>query len=343
MSISMESNVQAANIRNIISKTAEAVAVINILSDIKHHEYAREWTNKAYSKMSPQSLSMLELISALPYQGIEFYEIVLDTKVFDDVKVLCKKIMEYDDIKFIYALTGEMIDVDKIKKIRNDRNEFENFIHELLWVYRGIKEIYEWIIFRTDDFKSNFVNLLLEIDNDAFEEKILSLNKCYDEAVKDMNSKLNKHSVSEVANEVMNNTVEEDNGIDEYIFIPSYFINPHYVMAFNKSSRLFLYDIRKKAAVEREEKAEKLSVSLKILSDKTRLEILRLLILQPCSGKILSSRLRLTTATISHHIDLLRSINLIDETRDKNTKYYSVNASEVDRLIKKLHNFLYND
>lgn len=342
MPIDMKQNIKEIKITNIISKTAEVVAVINILADRKHHEYIKTWIDETYSKLSLSSTEMLRLISKLPYQGIEFFEIILDTRVFNDIKLLSEKILKYEDIQFIYILTGGQIDIEKINKIREDKEEFEKFIDNMPWLYRGSRELYEYIINDTKKFKVKLIKLISEVVSPLFEKKFDALSKDYEKALKDMDNKLKKHTAIHLANYIMNKTVDENPEIREYIFIPSYFINPHYVMAFNKYARLFLYDIRKENAVIRKKTGEKLSSELKIISDKTRLEILRLLILQPCSGTILSNRLKLTGATISHHIDLLRSFNLITEIRDKNTKYYSANVEEIDALIKNLQNYFYN-
>lgn len=342
MPINMDQNIQEIKITNVLSKTAEVVAVINILSDRKHHEYIKDWIDDTYSKLSLNSTKMLKLISGLPYQGIEFYEIILDTRIFNDIESLSKEIINYEDTQFIYILTGEQIKIERIVEIRENKDAFQKFIDELPWVYRGSKDVYEWLINNTEDFKLSLIKLLSEVASPLFEKKFNSLSTEYNNSLKDIESKLNKNTPLQLANYIMNKVVAEDSAIREYIFIPSYFINPHYVMAFNKYARMFLFDIRTEAAVIRKDTREKLSSELKILSDKTRLEILRLLILQPCSGTTLSNRLNLTNATISHHIDLLRSVSLIKEIRDKNTKYYSANVKEIDELLRDLKNYFYN-
>lgn len=90
-------------------------------------------------------------------------------------------------------------------------------------------------------------------------------------------------------------------------FLPSYYINPHYVMAYNCHSLMFLYDMKREDPYSKNHR-QKLSSKLKIL---------RLLISQPTYGKLLSDRLHLTIATISHHLDVLSSAHLITESREK--------------------------
>ena len=135
MAINVESNVSEVKTRNITSKTAELIAVINILADNKHHEYAKIWSKKILNRLSSKSLRMLTLIAGLPFEGIEFFEIILDTKIFNNVNDLCSKILEYDDLDFICKLSGEGISHKKIALIKNDREQFDKFINELQWLY----------------------------------------------------------------------------------------------------------------------------------------------------------------------------------------------------------------
>jgi DNA-binding transcriptional ArsR family regulator len=341
MSIEVETNIEQIKIRVFFSKCTEILAAINLLSEPKHHSYAKEWGEQMSAFLSPQDKKMLELISLLPYQGLEFFELVLDNGAFFDIDILIQKINSYDNDRFIYVLTGEEINLETIREIKTDKSKFDNFINEMPWIYRGSIDIYESIIYDTGNFKERLVNLIKNIDNNCFREKLQSLTQQYNAAVEEMISRLNEKGPQKIAEEIMNKSIPFEGEIKEYIFIPSYFVSPHYVMAYNKYARMFLFDISREA-IYRNEKIEKVLSALKIISDKTRLEILRLLILQPSFGKLIANRLQLTTATISHHLDLLRSVNLINDSRDKNTKYFSANTEEIDEVISNLRDYLYN-
>lgn len=63
----------------------------------------------------------------------------------------------------------------------------------------------------------------------------------------------------------------------------------------------------------------------KALADPTRLRMLILLAGGELSGQELAERLYLTPATITHHAAKLREASLIQERRDKNTIFFSLN------------------
>ncbi|MDF2923434.1 MAG: hypothetical protein K0R57_2348 [Paenibacillaceae bacterium] len=78
----------------------------------------------------------------------------------------------------------------------------------------------------------------------------------------------------------------------------------------------------------------------KALADPTRIKILILLAEGGLSGQVLAEKLGVTPATITHHAAKLRAASLINERRDKNTIYFSLNhyfiknnASAAEKLI----------
>lgn len=63
----------------------------------------------------------------------------------------------------------------------------------------------------------------------------------------------------------------------------------------------------------------------KALADPTRIRILILLADGELNGQVLAEKLCVTPATITHHAAKLREASLINERRDKNTIYFSLN------------------
>jgi len=63
----------------------------------------------------------------------------------------------------------------------------------------------------------------------------------------------------------------------------------------------------------------------KALSDPTRIKLLIMLAEGELNGQVLAEKLGVTPATITHHATKLREASLINERRDKNTIYFSLN------------------
>jgi Predicted transcriptional regulators len=75
---------------------------------------------------------------------------------------------------------------------------------------------------------------------------------------------------------------------------------------------------------------------LKALGDKRRMEIIRLLKQKPHYGNELAEKLKITPATISHHMDILIQNRLIVIEHDSTRLIYSINTNSVSKLLAQL-------
>jgi len=79
----------------------------------------------------------------------------------------------------------------------------------------------------------------------------------------------------------------------------------------------------------------------KALADPTRIRILILLADGELNGQVLAERLSVTPATITHHAAKLREASLINERRDKNTIYFSLNHYFIKSNANATENLIY--
>lgn len=76
--------------------------------------------------------------------------------------------------------------------------------------------------------------------------------------------------------------------------------------------------------------------ALKMLSDKSKYDILCILKEAPCYGAQLAQKLGLSPATISHHMNALLSMSLVRFDAQDNRMYYRLNNDRITALISKL-------
>lgn len=88
---------------------------------------------------------------------------------------------------------------------------------------------------------------------------------------------------------------------------------------------------------------QKLEYFLKVLSDKSKFEILTLLKKKSMYGNELAKAMHLKTPTISYHMDALISGDLIHIRKENNRIYYSLNKEEIEHMIQYLHHKLLKD
>lgn len=87
----------------------------------------------------------------------------------------------------------------------------------------------------------------------------------------------------------------------------------------------------------------KLIKTLKVMGDKSKFEILRILSEQPKFGLELAGALEISTATISHHMSQLEEMDLVRTERDSNRVYYSLNRETVEYVTKNLSKIFLED
>lgn len=66
----------------------------------------------------------------------------------------------------------------------------------------------------------------------------------------------------------------------------------------------------------------------KLLCDKSKVDILELTAKKPCYGKEIANELKLSTATISYHVNALIKMGLLKTVVDSNRVYYSLNSEK---------------
>ena len=76
-----------------------------------------------------------------------------------------------------------------------------------------------------------------------------------------------------------------------------------------------------------------ISETLKALSDPVRREIMELLKYEKKTAGDIASHFNLTNATVSYHLSVLKSAELIAETRYKKYIYYELNVSVFEELL----------
>ena len=323
------------------SRNVELIAALHLLADSKHHQFAQDWVNTLYNSLSESAVKTLSVFSNTRLHGLELMEFVLKGRIFDDTEELIKSLAVHDDVDFIFTFIGEEIDMERIQKIKSNKKELELLVEELPYLIHGNLKGLEYLFYHTSSLKEETINLVKELNNTMLDNKIEALKEYYERSIEDINEQIKEKSPAALAEEIMGRRCKKLNGLTEHYFVPSYFISPHRIRFFNKTAQLIIYDIGKSKIIINET-GDRVSAALKVISDRTRLEILKHLLFGTTYGKILADRLDLTTATISHHLEQLKSVELVKEERVKNIKYFSANIEKIDELFDECRNYLFN-
>lgn len=82
---------------------------------------------------------------------------------------------------------------------------------------------------------------------------------------------------------------------------------------------------------------------LKMLSDKRRVDIIKMLSYKPYYGYEIAAKLELTPATVNYHIGLLMDAGVLTFDREENKVYYTLNKEKIKELLKETSIVLLNE
>lgn len=323
------------------SKIAEMIAVMRILVDSRRYESEREFIDRLHKKLTVESINFLNLISGIKFPGADFFGFFLNEGIYHDFDLFIEKISGYHDVDFIYLAFDREISREKIEAARNDRGRFQSLVKELtssLW--QGGTEPIQALVYNTANYKNGLINLAREIYNDEeFSIKVDGLSGVYKQSVEDIRRRLLNKSPLDLAMEIKNKNFTCKSSYARYYFLPTFFLHDLNIAGWNEDIFMLFYNVKDEERVDNEE-IDKVLATFKSLSDRTRLQILQHLRSKPSYGKLLAERLKLSTATISRHLEQLRAMDLIVEEKTDNYKYFKLNKREIDGLLKNIQEFL---
>jgi len=125
-------------------------------------------------------------------------------------------------------------------------------------------------------------------------------------------------------------------------FVPSRLIGHRHIQSWGNDHAVFFLQLGTLALNGPTETGAELAEFLKVLSDKTRMDILRLLCKGPSYGKEIATTLGLTTATVSRHLDQLKVAGLVreDKADSNNVKRLRYIPESLDIQFERLKTYL---
>ncbi len=124
-----------------------------------------------------------------------------------------------------------------------------------------------------------------------------------------------------------------------FCFIPTFYSSPGRIRLFNRDVCIVIYGCAVPLS-DVMDTSKELESQLKVLADRNRLRILRLLSGQREYGAKIAEYLGITTATVSHHLELLKKTGLVQEEKVGNIKYFTCDKEKVDQLLNDVRKFL---
>lgn len=232
------------------------------------------------------------------------------------------------------------------KDIRISDEEINEILENNIYLLKLVKTIdisdsSKWNIFCFFDeiilYKTKFIELL-RLHLKIFKE----ISNQYSKDIKNTEKYLEEMIAVEgieYINQIYNNTVNLSE-IHELFICPE-FISP-YTLAYHliDNKCYLLVGLKYEESIKKffgEDEIEKNLLILRNISDRTRFEIIKMLLENKCYGQEIANNLGITTATVSHHMNYLSMCNLVTLERKDRKIFYTLNKSTIEKVIEFLN------
>lgn len=225
------------------------------------------------------------------------------------------------------------ISSEEVNKIMDDNIEFLKLIKTL-----NISDSTKWNIFCfLDDikgYKAEFVKLL-HTHLSVFKQILEKYSKDIEKTKNHIEDMIRNQGI-EYLNKIYNNTVNLS--VIEELYICPEFISP-YTLAYHEIENkcYIMVGLNYEESVKRflgEDEIEKNLLILRNISDRTRFEIIKMLLENKCYGLEIANNLGITTATVSHHMNYLSMCNLVTLERKDRKIFYTLNMETMKNAFK---------
>lgn len=321
------------------STVVEAIALLSSYVNPTKHEFADSIHTKLSQELSKDSKEFInEWQSKTEWDFMETLNFLLPFPYFHQIDQFLDGLSSLSHSEYLYHFLWEYVPIEQIEEMVESPTAIDTFDTHVLWETTENKKFAIWLFANIEDIRVKISNLLIEISqSQILQESINQNHRSYETSIQEVQSlkmePLNK------AQYVMGKTFRRTSLYKMYYFIPSYFFTPHRIRLFNSDVCFVIYGCGKPLSDTRETSVE-LEVKIKALSDRNRLMILHLLSGRKEYGAKLAEFLGITTATVSHHLEILKKSGFVKEEKVGNIKYFSCDKEHTKEFIASFNEFI---
>lgn len=321
------------------SPVIELICAVHLLTDAENHQFELKWAEEIHSKLDNQDKEALEIVKLFPANGIELLNFVLDSGELIDMNAFLTHVQNSDVVDFFYYILNEQIEKPKISKAFVEVKERYKIQEKIKWLIEDnqLMNFFQ----KYEDVKAKTVHLLSTIVKSGFQQKMESIKEKTDLGTEYINNYIGKDTIDGILEKVSGRPRKFFAGFREYNIIPSYFVSPRFIRIFSGDKLYVVFDCR----ITRDKKQamlDELSNILKIIDDKSRLEILKILTSNKSYGKAIADVVGISTPTVSHHLDILKQAGFVREEKVRNIKYFYADKEKLKKVIEDLNKYFFN-
>lgn len=300
------------------------------------------WLERHREGLPPEVLKQLSRLEGFWWPTMGMVDFLCHNQLFHDPEAFAHNLQGWPIDQFLVVLFNGDLTVAQIKECVEDPRQSQAIAGQLSRFSQGSAEAIRQIFEDPEGHRRALLSVFLASQTTAVQALFDQLVSESKPLVAHLLSRLATEEPLSVAKSLRETPLHLGQGpYHHYAFIPSLFIGHRHIQSWGAQNAVFFFQWDATKSWETNKSVE-IADFLKVLSDRTRLDILRLLACGPSYGKELATALNVTTATISRHLDQLKAAGLVleDKPDADNVKRLQYSPEALDRRIAQLTQFL---
>lgn len=326
-------------IEHLYSPVVEAISLLSNVIGTSQHELAKTDQEQLLNELSNESRNFISSwTNTIEWGFSPLFNFLLPCPYFYEIEQFNEAISDLKDVNFLYHFFSESITTSQLDELVKDPAKVSSFEETIWWDTKEKQEFIQDFIGNLTDYRNRLSTLLLEIAHSkTFKKTLADIPIIAEKTMFDLKS-MSMEGLT-LAQFVMGKSFKRTSLYKMYYFIPSYYFSPSRMRIFNANVCIVIYGCATPLSDTRETSAE-LEVQIKALSDRNRLLILRMLSGRKEYGAKIAEYLGITTATVSHHLEILKKAGLVTEEKVGTIKYFSYNQEQAESILNNVQQFL---
>lgn len=326
-------------IRVVNSPVVEFVCAVHLLTDAAHFQNEFKWAGEVLSGFKPEDLKALNTIKMFSAGGINILNLIPESGILESIPEFIGYIERLELTDLYYFLLNEEVEKSKIYNAFTGKKERYRIQEIMKWEVEE-SELMEFFEF-PEKIKRDTLNMYKKVYANGFLMKLECLKGKMEAGIQYAESFIGKDRVESVLEKISGKPRKLFTGFREHYIIPSYFISPQKSLRIYSGDKIYVVFDCGEIRDKHEGLLEELSALLKVIDDKSRMEILRILMDNKSYGKTLSDLIGISTPTVSHHLDILKKAGFIKEEKVRNIKYFYADKERLKKTVDDINKYFF--
>ncbi len=326
-------------VEHFYSPVVEGLSLLSSITDPSENDFAKTDRDQFIEELSKDAKDFIESWGHKTDWGFSpLFNFLLPCPHFYEIELFNEKIANLGEVDFLFHFFSETIPLKQLEELVKDPSTLYSFEETIWWDSDQKRAFIIDFISNLANYRELISNLLTETAHSiTFNKTVKNKKGLAEKSILDLKS-LSMETLA-LAQYVMGKTFKRTSLYKMYYFIPSYYFTPYRMRIFNPEVCIVIHGCAAPLSDVRKTSVD-LEIQLKALSDRNRLLILRMLSGHKEYGAKIAEYLGITTATVSHHLEILRKADLVKEEKVGTIKYFSYNKEQAESILHDIQSFL---